>query len=45
MTLARRLTITNQLTTHASHQPTPAWMRRLLRLEPDLHRPSPARPR
>jgi PKD repeat protein len=37
MTLTRRLTITNQLTAHASHQPTPAWMQRLLRLEPNLH--------
>ena len=45
MTLTRRLTITNQLTTHASHQPTPAWMQRLLRLEPNLHQPSHARPR
>ena len=30
MTMARRHTITNQLTAHAAHQPTPAWMQRLL---------------
>jgi PKD repeat protein len=36
VTLTRRRTITNQLTAHAARQPTPAWMRRLLRLEPDL---------
>ena len=35
----RRRTITHQLTATAAHQPTPAWMRRLLRLEPDLHHP------
>jgi PKD repeat protein len=29
--------LTQQLTTTAATQPTPAWMRRLLRLEPDLH--------
>jgi hypothetical protein len=29
--------ITNQLTAAAAGQPTPAWMRRLLRYEPDLH--------
>jgi hypothetical protein len=29
--------ITKQLTTLAAQQPTPAWMQRLLRLEPDLH--------
>ena len=29
--------ITKQLTALAADQPTPAWMRRLLRLEPDLH--------
>jgi PKD repeat protein len=33
--LARQSTFTNQLTAHAAHQPTPAWMRRLLRLEPN----------
>jgi hypothetical protein len=37
-------TIINQLTVHAAHQPTPAWMRRLLRLEPNLHHASHARP-
>jgi PKD repeat protein len=40
MTLTRRRTITTQLTAHAARQPTPAWMRRLLRLEPDLHQSS-----
>jgi PKD repeat protein len=38
-------TITHQLTVLAAHQPTPAWMRRLLRLEPDLHKSSHARHR
>jgi len=41
----RRRAITDQLTARAALQPTPAWMRRLLRLEPDLHRSSHARPR
>jgi NHL repeat len=45
MTLIRRRTIINQLTTHAADRPTPAWMQRLLRLEPDLHQSSHARPR
>jgi hypothetical protein len=40
MTLTRQTTITNQLTAHAALQPTPAWMRRLLALEPDLHQSS-----
>ena len=40
MTLTRRRTLTDQLTALAAHQPTPAWMRRLLRLEPDLRRSS-----
>ena len=30
--------LTNQLTAVATQRPTPAWMRRLLALEPDLHR-------
>jgi hypothetical protein len=29
--------MTQQLTATAADQPTPAWMRRLLRLEPDIH--------
>jgi hypothetical protein len=29
---------TKSATALAAHQPTPAWMRRLLRLEPNLHR-------
>ena len=33
--LTRRRTITSRLTAQAAQQPTPAWMRRLLRLEPD----------
>jgi hypothetical protein len=45
MTLIRRHTIINQLTTHAADRPTPAWMQRLLVLEPDLHQSSHARPR
>jgi PKD repeat protein len=36
-TSATRRALTNQLTATAADQPTPAWMRRLLRLEPDLH--------
>ena len=44
-TLTRRHTITHQLTALAAHQPTPAWMQRLLRLEPDLHQSSRARHR
>jgi NHL repeat len=43
--LTRQSTITNQLAAHADHQPTPAWMRRLLRLEPNLRRFTHARPR
>jgi PKD repeat protein len=35
--------ITNQLTALAANQPTPVWMQRLLRLEPDLHRSVRAR--
>jgi hypothetical protein len=42
--LARHSTVTKQLTMRAAQQPTPAWMRRLLRLEPDLHQSSRARP-
>ena len=45
MTRTRRRAITHQLTAHARHQPTPAWMQRLLRLEPDLHQSSHARHR
>ena len=45
MTLTRQSTIINQLTAHAADRPTPAWMQRLLRLEPDLHQSSDARPR
>jgi PKD repeat protein len=44
-TATHRLTITNQTTALAAHQTTPAWMRRLLRLEPNLHRSSRARRR
>jgi hypothetical protein len=29
--------LTQQLTATAAEQPTPAWMQRLLRLEPDRH--------
>ncbi len=36
--------ITSHLTALAANQPTPAWMRRLLRLEPDLRRSVRARP-
>ncbi len=37
MTQIRQRTVIDQLTMHAAAQPTPAWMQRLLRLEPDLH--------
>jgi hypothetical protein len=36
-TAAANHALTNQLNTTTARQPTPAWMRRLLRLEPDLH--------
>jgi PKD repeat protein/sugar lactone lactonase YvrE len=42
-TAIRQRAVTNQLTSTAADQPTPAWMRRLLRLEPDLHRSLRAR--
>jgi hypothetical protein len=45
MTLTRQRAITNRLAAHAVDQPTPAWMRRLLRLEPDLHQSTHARSR
>jgi hypothetical protein len=34
---ATRRAATDRLAALAADQPTPAWMRRLLRLEPDLH--------
>ena len=44
-TLNRRRTIINQLTTHAADQPTPAWMHRLLGLQPDPDHSSRGGPR
>ena len=40
MTQTRRRTTIDRLTAVAGYQPTPAWMRRLLRLEPELHIPA-----
>jgi PKD repeat protein len=41
-TATQRRAVTNQLTALSAHQPTPAWMRRLLELEPDLIDPPTA---